>query len=277
MNPMKNKKLLILVGFLMLVSDFAFSQVLDGAYIKERTPLKKVIPFPYIREADVMYHRRVWRDIVVTEKQNHPIFYPFQSTADRMSLWDVLVKYGKESESWNIYNTEIDGVLDDQFRSPINTLAEREKVFSQSYDDADENGNIVTFTDPIGAEKIMRYRIKEDWIFDKQRSEFKPRIIGIAPMAEDRNTKEAVMLFWIYFPEWRHVFVNHEVFNRMNDAERRTIDEFFLKRQFSSYIVKESNVFDRSINEYFRGLDALLESERIKEELFNFEHDLWDF
>jgi hypothetical protein len=46
---------------------------------------------------------------------------------------------------------------------------------------------------------------------------------------------------------------------------------------FSSYIVKESNVYDRSIQSYARGVDALLESERIKEELFTVEHDLWHY
>ncbi|MGY6562351.1 MAG: type IX secretion system ring subunit PorN/GldN [Luteibaculaceae bacterium] len=271
------KRFLPLLGLLFLAPLEGNTQVLDGAYIKERTPLKKVIPLPYIREADVMYHRRVWRDIVLSEKQNHPIFFPVQETADRASLFDVIKKYALESEAWNIYSPEIDGKIDDQFRKPLTTRAEREKAFSDEYDDVGEDGSIQTFTDIWTSDKIVRFRIKEDWIFDKQRSEFKPRIIGIAPMAEDRNTKDAVILFWLYFPEWRHVFVNHEVFNRQNDAERRTIDEFFLKRQFSSYIVKESNVFDRNINEYFRGLDALLESERIKADLFNFEHDLWDF
>ena len=57
----------------------------------------------------------------------------------------------------------------------------------------------------------------------------------------------------------------------------RTFEEIFQKRYFSSYIIKETNVFDRSINDYAQGLDALLESERIKDELFTIEHDLWHY
>jgi gliding motility associated protien GldN len=84
-------------------------------------------------------------------------------------------------------------------------------------------------------------------------------------------------LFWIYFPEARFVFANSEVFNRINDAERRTYEDVFWKRQFESTVIKESNVYDRSINEYKTGLDALLEAEKIEEKIFNFEHDFWHY
>jgi len=73
------------------------------------------------------------------------------------------------------------------------------------------------------------------------------------------------------------VFATEEVYNSKNDAERRTFEDIFWKRQFASYIYKETNVYERRINEYATGMDALLESERIKEEIFNLEHDLWEF
>ena len=74
-----------------------------------------------------------------------------------------------------------------------------------------------------------------------------------------------------------YVFANAECYNYENDAQRRTFEEIFQKRYFSSYIVKETNVFDRSISDYAQGIDALLESERIKDELFTIEHDLWHY
>ncbi|MBK8340951.1 MAG: gliding motility protein GldN [Flavobacteriales bacterium] len=128
---------------------------------------------------------------------------------------------------------------------------------------------------------MKRYRLKEDWIFDKQRSKIDIRIIGIAPMIEkkgdDGESKGFTTLFWLYFPECRYVFANWEVFNRENDAERRSFEDIFWKRQFSSTITKWSNVYDRRINNYRTGLDALLEGEEIKQSLFEFEHDLWNF
>ena len=124
--------------------------------------------------------------------------------------------------------------------------------------------------------------MKEHWVFDKQRSERYVRIIGICPRVEvyDQTTGDFrgfKPLFWLYYPECRYVFQNAEAFNLFNDAQRRTYEDLFQKRYFSSYIVKESNVYDRTVVGYARGMDALAESERIKEELFLLEHDLWHY
>ena len=108
------------------------------------------------------------------------------------------------------------------------------------------------------------------------------RIIGISPVVTAINpeTQEVVglkNLFWLYFPECRYVFQNFFVFNGANDSQRMSFDDLFWKREFSSYIRKESNVYDRAISPNWDGLDALLESERIRNEMFTFEHDLWHF
>jgi gliding motility associated protien GldN len=85
-------------------------------------------------------------------------------------------------------------------------------------------------------------------------------------------------LFWVYFPEAREVLVNAPVFNRMNDAQRVSFDDLFLRRMFNSYIYKESNVYDRQINEYIEyTLDQLLEAERIKNDIRNYELDIWEY
>jgi gliding motility associated protien GldN len=107
------------------------------------------------------------------------------------------------------------------------------------------------------------------------------RILGICPVKnlydENDNQIGVTEMFWIYFPEARPVFAQAEVFNRNNSAEKRTYDELFWKRMFGSYIIKEENVYNRDIIKYASGMDALLEAERIKNELFEFEHDLWEF
>ena len=128
---------------------------------------------------------------------------------------------------------------------------------------------------------VKRFRVKEDWFFDKQRSVMEVRIIGICPITEVFDAKGDFrgfqQLFWIYFPEARPVFARSEVFNRFNGAAKMTYDDFFWKRMFSSYIYKEDNVYDRRIAEYATGIDAMLESERIKQDLFNFEQNLWEY
>ena len=124
--------------------------------------------------------------------------------------------------------------------------------------------------------------MKEQWIFDKERSVIDVRIIGLCPVLNEREgntlTGEEVKLFWFYFPECRRVLRNSLAFNLVkNAAENKTFEDIFMKRMFSSTIVKEGNVYDRSVNEYMVGLDALLEAERIKTEIFNIEHDLWEY
>ncbi|MBL7917566.1 MAG: hypothetical protein JNM96_04155 [Bacteroidia bacterium] len=84
-------------------------------------------------------------------------------------------------------------------------------------------------------------------------------------------------MFWVYFPACRNVFANTYAYNTRNDNEYRSFDELFHKRDFSSIIIKESNVYDRYIGEYSNGIDALSEAEEIKTDLFNWEHDLWNY
>ena len=129
---------------------------------------------------------------------------------------------------------------------------------------------------------VWKYWVKEDWFFDRQRSVMEVRILGLCPLVEKKTetgegTGADKALFWIYFPQARPIFANQEVYMRHNDAERRTFDEIFWKRMFSSYIRKETNVYDRVIVEYVSGLDALLEAERIKKDIFVFEHDLFHY
>ena len=140
---------------------------------------------------------------------------------------------------------------------------------------------LVEQLDELESREIKRYRIKEDWFFDKQRGVMDVRIIGIAPMKEVRGQngdfRGYAPVFWLYFPECRYVLANSKVFNRGSDVHNMSFEDLFWKRMFSSYIIKESNVFDRKVNEYVAGVQALLESEQIKGNIAKVEHDLWHF
>ena len=112
------------------------------------------------------------------------------------------------------------------------------------------------------------------------------RILALAPVVYDaeRNDKGEIttikgkkILFWLYFPHCRFVFVNYNVINPKNDAQWMSFDDLFQKRQFNSTIYKQSNTFDRTIDTYRSGIDALYESQQITEEFRNLEHDLWHF
>jgi len=260
------------------------SNVLDGAYVKESNITKRVVPYPALREADVMYTKRIWQEMDLREKINHPYYYPVQPIADRKNLFDVLRTALLFDGSLVAYGGGPTGE-DDEFRYPlsqeeINEILNPTVTFNKRNSETNERYDSLG-TMAIESQAVTKYLIKEDWIWDRQRGERYVRIIGIAPRIEefdeDGISKGFKTLFWLYYPECRYVLANADAFNPMNDAQRRTYEDLFQKRFFSSFIIKESNVYDRKISSYAKGLDALAESERIKEELFLLEHDLWHY
>lgn len=313
---MKRRLIVLLV---VLGGGFSLSaqSVLDGVYVKEHIPTKKVISYTYLREADVLWEKRVWRIIDLREKINHQLYYPLQPLSDRWSLWSI-IKHHIENEPgsltpYRLFDEEHIADKDDMFRYPVKWDPTADSVYKKTLktlmcecsegepyyrmldggirlDSTDAQGNLVMNPDTkvcdcIESEDIVAWELKEDWFFDKQRSVMDVRIVGISPIVyikqKDPTTgAETIMgtknLLWVYFPELRYLIQNYFVYNRKNDAMRMSFDDLFWKRMFNSYVKKESNVFDRMITDYVTGTDALLESEKIKLEMQNIEHDMWD-
>jgi len=249
----------------------------DGVYEKENSVNRRLIPYTFLREADVAYKKRIWRDIDLRDKINLSLYYPlnYESSETRISLFQVLKRYA--------ISGQIIAFSDEQFLIPLQ-ISDVKTKFSKcdSIEESsfDANGNeIITKVwncDSLSIlRNILKYRLKEDWFFDKQRSVLDVRILGIQAnlYVEDKETFKD--LFWVYYPACRPFFAKHEVFNPKNPAENRTFEDIFWKRQFNSTIVKEENVYDRMLLEYLRGIDNLLEAERIKNDMFRWEHDLW--
>jgi len=278
--------LLSIAFFLALGSEAPQSTVLDGVYVKENTPSRKVIPYIHLREADVMWSKRIWRRIDLRKKMNQVLYFPvgFEAKQGRKNLFAIIKEALLEEGTLTGYDPGSPAAPDDMFRKPLTTDEIRDILLrKKEVNEYDEDGEIVgskTIEEEVNSQEIKFYEMKEDWFFERERSVMDVRIIGLKPVREYENEAgEPALedLFWIYFPEARYVFANNEVYNRKNDAERRTYEDVFWKRQFESTIIKESNVYDRQINEYKTGIDALLEAERIKDEIFRFEHDMWSF
>ncbi len=285
MRKLKLSLLIIGLFFSLFTSTSLVAQtnVLDGVYVKEHTPERKVIPYTYLREADVQWSKRIWRRIDLREKKNHPLYFPIEKINNRKSIVQVILDGVLNDGTITAYDGN-----DDEFKKPL-TKSEVQgllagKIDTQYVDDPENPGNLIpkVINNPFKPESIKKMDIKEDWFFDKQRSVLDVRIIGISclqdVLEEDGvSVRGQKTLFWIYFPEARYVFANAEVFNRKNDAERRSYEDIFWKRDFSSYVRKEANVYDRFISDYKTGMDALLEAERVKEDIFNYEHDMWEY
>jgi len=252
---------------------------LDGYYEKTDIVNRQVIPYSNIRSVDVMYSKRVWREIDLHDKLNASFSSP------KSRLIDIIMDAVKAGEltAYDPTPTKEDP-NGDAFKTPIDPdklMAKlADSVFVPEFD-AEGNQTGGSFqAGEFNADSVMKFRIKEDWIFDKQRSVFEPRIIGIAPLIAIKAgdvVLDPQPAFWIYFPEARHIFVNKEVINRNNDATGLSYDDVFIKRIFTSYIVKQSNPNDLRIKDYKEGIDKLYESERIKQSLMDYEHDLWSY
>ena len=87
-------------------------------------------------------------------------------------------------------------------------------------------------------------------------------------------------LFWVWFPGVREVLHNAKAFNRQNSSQPITFDHLLNSRRFNGVIYKEDNEYgDRTVEDYINNnaLMQLLESDRIKEQIRNFEQDMWNY
>lgn len=276
---------LILLSALAISTQVSAQSVLgdekayDGVFKREHISNRKPIPYAPIREADVMWKRRVWRIIDLREKINLPLYYPISNDVNGLrSLTNVLYKAVTEEVSLRVYSSSVDDFSIEITPGDVKKLTEKsyEKTIPSMLDPSIDT--VITVSESFSPNRVKKLLIKEEWFFDRQRSVLDVRILGISPLYEQEDKEKGDQpLFWVYFPEARTMLAKYDVFNRHNPTERRSFDDIFWKRQFSSYIIKEENVYDRSINEYKKGMDALLESNRIKEEIVIFEHDLWEF
>jgi gliding motility associated protien GldN len=288
MNSIMKKIILLLPVFAFMALMGNAQQVLDsppldGAYVKSNIIEKKPISYPYVREADVIWSKRIWRMIEFKEKMNQPFYYPEVPHNNWRNFMTIIMDALKEGTitAYSANSTTDEFIIPLTYQELMNDMESEDTVtLTRPYPPYDPYDTIMSVK--FSSNDVKRIRIKEDIFFDKQRSVTETRIIGICPVKDNIDPKTGESrgnqpLFWIYFPEARPVFAKAEVFNRQNSAAKMTYDDLFWKRMFSSYIYKEDNVYDRKIVDYAAGLDALLESERIKNDLFMFEQNLWEY
>jgi len=250
-----------------------FEAPLDDIVEKRIIYDRRVLPYDPIREADIFWEKRIWRIIDVREKMNLPFAYPEEP------FFSILMQAAEEGEI-TVYGTE-----DDKFSYPL----EPDEVASMgatvdtiiAFDPETYEEEIQIVRNDLNPEDIKQFRVKEVWFFDEESSTLQVRILGIAPLKdeydENGNYKYTTPLFWAYYPECREILARYKVFNSNNDASPMTWEDLLERRQFSSYIMKKSNVYDRKVEDYLTGVDMLLEAEKIRMEIFNFEHDLWSY
>ena len=255
---------------------FAICCLLLAPMISQAQLATPPLAYDHIREADIFWKKRICRVIDTRWKLNLPFAYPKESLAE-------LLMNAVEEDALRAY----DPAYGDDFAKVMSyeqIIQLFRRIDTEWVWNPEDPSEMIPVPVPrtIDPLSITKFRIKEEWIFDRERSEMVVRVLGIAPVREviDPNTGEIrgeSIMFWIYYPEARPFLASHYAFNPNNDKVKLSWETVFEMRFFDSYIVKEDNVYDREIQTYATDIDAVLEAERIKMALFRFEHELWHY
>lgn len=310
-------KKIVLSVFALCVASFAFAQETDTTGSTMQQPVRKPVetfweqtevgdfskPISYVhqRNNDVMYYHTIWRTIDLKEKMNHPLYFPQDQRGTWRSLAKVIfdaLKF-KESDATDflpIYSDEYCTTPSSraEVRANLVELKRTEQIDPETFEVIGE----LEYEEEFTPRQVTLYRVKEIWFFDKQRSLLEVRILEIEPMIEYEKVtnagepqpgqeeesvgaiKSKKRVGFILFDELRPYLAQQEVYNPKNNAQRLSLDDILTwKREFSSYIYQEQNVYnDRQIDEYIANArDQRIESDKITEKIRKFEHDLWEF
>ncbi len=257
----------------------------------------KPLAYGYVHDRDVLMGKTIWEIIDLDERINFPLYYPIDTAnigKDRRSLFSVLlngIKSGKITEVYadDYFNTK--KTLKDMsssFKYVDTTQAGIDEI-NNYYDDYKKGRKVLDpqyiNTKDLTAQDISGYKIKGYWYFDKRQSEMKYRLLGICPVSPEARdigaeNPDVIELFWVYFPAIREELHEAKAFNDRNSAQPITFDHLLNSRRFNGVIYKEENVYgDRQISDYEKdnAQMQLLESERVKEKIRNFEQDMWNY
>jgi gliding motility associated protien GldN len=259
---------------------------IDRNLVKNRTPLA----YEHIREDDAWYRERVWREIDIREKMNLAFRYKAEDDNGNQRFINILLRAVRKGDV-----TAFDPNVDDRFTTPM-TISRVGEAISGKCDSVqvidwakDPTGSRGIFKDSLvcrefNPDDIVKFRLKEEWVFDKESSRMYTRILGIAPIKtyvdDAGNILGESPLFWIFYPDLRPILSLYEVYNGKNFGGRMSWEELFESRYFSSYIVKSTidNPYDLYIKQYIKDdILRLLEGDNIRSKIFNFEQDLWSY
>ena len=262
--------------------------------------ITEFVDYEYVDDKNILWSKVVYEFIDLNERLNFPLLFPVNDTKyddTRKSLWRVIRE--------NIENGKISEVYD----SNNDNFTEASRIIGKDSTDLEaniyKNYNISDIykskyvpesfvpREVASSADIFGYVIKGVWYFDKIHAELRSRLLAIQPYGTDLKTsvdgeETETGYFWIWYPSIREILDKHLVFNDKNNNNRISFDELLINRRFSSYIYKYDNVYgDREIRDYIRQRDnesyaqwqtrIIMESERIKKEILDFEIDMWGY
>mgnify|MGYP003575420798 CR=1 FL=1 len=252
------------------------SLVKDG--IIDRVPhVNKAMDMASIREVDVAWARRVWRQIDVREKQNQAFIYKGDEYSGGGAFIEILVDAVKKGK------VQAYGILDDRFSGALDLEAFNQSL-GGTWDTTDvpdintgEVTQVITRRE-FDVNSVTKYRLKEDWVFDRNSGRMRVQIVGIAPIKDNYGPSGEYLysgpMFWLYYPDLRQTLASYEVYNPQNNIHRMSWTDYLDGRYFSSFVIK-TDANNPSGENFATGLRGLEEGERALDVLREKDDDMW--
>lgn len=263
----------------------------DDFYVVGMEGQRRPMPFPHLRESDVVWSTMLWKTIDLNELFNQFFYFPVDNPDPS----------GKKSLAYTLWDAVVDGDIpiyeDDGLTIPLDneTFVRRYTkpdtiILEIGYDD-DDNELYQTIIRPHefdGAE-IYQYALREAWFIGRQDTRMDSRRLALAPLKQSyhkfANTEEEIYLgllpiFWVpmQHPAVRRLLARQTAYTNDNNlVGQPSWDWVFLHQHYTAYITRESNIYERSIRHYLTGEDALEQADLIEEKIHDIENDLWDY
>lgn len=249
MKVTRNITTIILVALCFIGRTAMAQQAMPDSILRDTLPafdsflqakdLSKARPFPTARvnSANVRLYAIIWRDIDLTDSTNLILAIPGNS------LMQTIMN-GIKSGKLTPYEK-------DDFKKKL-TPKEGETRFADSVlvPVFDKDGNQIAShmaLNEFNPEKVIRYRIKEEVYFDKQRGRVDTKIIALAPMMRINTSADIAEnlaftpAFWTYFPQLRYELVKQDVSDPDKEVFDVTMDDIFMQHRFTAYLVREAS------------------------------------
>ncbi len=261
--------MLILLAFLSLETCFSqeAKQPQHGfGYYGSQFMNGNVIDYKFIQESDVLFSKRIWREINSKDTANWTMIAPKSMLADIM----VSALMNEELTAYEVP----DNKKVDYFTKPLKSSEILKRLTDSTFvPKFDKDGNQIggsMMRQDFDPNSIKKFMLMEDWIFNQLTGTFEVRIWGIAPVSElkiEGNLVDDFIPFWIYFPEFRYIMATRKVALAENDASNLSYDDWFTRRLFDGKVYKVSNPRDLPLSSFYQGEDLIKAQKQVDDEL----------